>query len=448
MAEITAIVGGTVVDVRTGRTAANTTVLIDGDRIREIGPADSVRAPAGAKVVDARGAWLIPGLTDMHAHVRTAALLPVYLAFGVTTVRDPGGSLTRSLLMRRDVAEGRRVGPRMFIAGPILDGIPPLWPDMSLLVDTAERAEAAVRFLKSQEVDFIKVYNSVPERSLEAIVRTAHELGLRVTGHVPRSLTMTRAIEIGMDGLEHVRVTGREMLPPEEAATLDYLPVRRREAMLWERFDLASPKFPRLVELIAKKGVFLDPTFVVDAAPLRRDDQRERAERMDDLPAWIADTIRPARAARDAGDPNRVMEQPPDMLEPGRAGIRKRMQFIKMCADAGVRLVTGTDYTGLGEDLPGRGVQQELEHLAACGITPLAALQASTLTAAAAIGVEREQGAVERGMRADILVVDKDPLADVRNIGAIRAVVHGGRATTPAELLAAPPKDPETPYAR
>lgn len=448
MAETTAIVGGTVVDVRSGRTAANTTVLIDGDRIREIGSAESVRAPAGAKVVDASGAWLIPGLTDMHAHVRTAALLPVYLAFGVTTVRDPGGSLTRSLLMRRDVAEGRRVGPRMFIAGPILDGIPPLWPDMSLLVDTAERAEAAVRFLKSQEVDFIKVYNSVPERSLEAIVRTAHELGLRVTGHVPRSLTMTRAIEIGMDGLEHVRVTGREMLPPEEAATLDYLPVRRREAMLWERFDLASPKFPRLVELIAKKGVFLDPTFVVDAAPLRRDDQRERAERMDDLPAWIADTIRPARAARDAGDPNRVMEQPPDMLEPGREGIRKRMRFIKMCADAGVRLVTGTDYTGLGEDLPGRGVQQELEHLAACGITPLAALQASTVTAAAAIGVEREQGAVERGMRADILVVDKDPLADVRNIGAIRAVVHGGRATTPAELLAAPPKDPETPYAR
>jgi imidazolonepropionase-like amidohydrolase len=288
----------------------------------------------------------------------------------------------------------------------------------------------------------------VPERSLETIVRTAHAVGLPVTGHVPRAITMTRAIELGMDGLEHVRVTGREMLSSDEAAKLDYLPVRRREAMLWGRFDLGSPKFPALIALLVKKGVFLDPTFVVDAAPLRSDDQRERAERMDGIPAWVADTIRPARAARDAGDPNRVMEQPPDMVEPGRAGIRKRMQFIRMCADAGVRLITGTDYTGLGEDLPGRGVQQELEHLAACGLTPLAALQASTITAAAALGQEREQGAIERGMRADILVLDKDPLADVRNVAAIRAVVHGGRATTPGELLAAPPPEPATPYAR
>src|SRR5207244_5122339 len=124
----TAIVGGTVVDIRTGRTTTNATVLIDGERITDVGP--SVRAPAGAKEVDARGGWLIPGLTDMHAHVRSPALLPVYLAFGVTTVRDPGGSLTRSVLLRRDVAEGRRTGPRIFIAGPILDGIPPLWPEM------------------------------------------------------------------------------------------------------------------------------------------------------------------------------------------------------------------------------------------------------------------------------------------------------------------------------
>src|SRR5205823_12190666 len=219
------------------------TVLLDGERIAEVGAADKIRVPAGAREVDARGAWLIPGLTDMHAHLRAPARLPVYLAFGVTTIRDPGGNLTRSELTRRDVAEGRRIGPRMFIAGPVLDGMPPLWPEMTLLVDPVKRAEAAVRFLAAHAVDLLKIYNSVPEASLERIVHTAHELGLRVTGHVPRSLTMTRAIEIGMDGLEHVRVTGREMLPADEAAKLDYLPVRRREAMLWDRFDVSSPKF-------------------------------------------------------------------------------------------------------------------------------------------------------------------------------------------------------------
>lgn len=448
MPQSTAIVGGTLVDVRTGGATANATVLVEGDRIAEAGPADRVPIPAGTRELDARGAWLIPGLTDMHAHVRHPALLPLYLAFGVTTVRDPGGSLTRSELMRRDVAEGRRIGPRMFIAGPILDGIPPLWPDMSLLVDTVARADAAVRFLAAHSVDVIKVYNSVPEASLETIVRTAHELGLRVTGHVPRSITMSRAVELGMDGLEHVRVTGREMLSADEAAKLDYLPVRRREAMLWERFDLSWPKFAQLIERIAKKGVFLDPTFVVDAAPIRTEEAREQAERMEGLPSWIAETIRSASAARDAGDPNRVMEQPAEVMELGRSGFDKRQQFIRMCAAAGVRLVTGTDFTGLGDDLPGRGVQQELGYLAESGLTPLAALQASTLTAAAALGREREMGAIERGMRADILVVDKDPLADVRNVAAIRAVVHGGRATTPTELLAAPPAEPETPYAR
>jgi len=440
-----AIVGGTLVDVRTGRTTANTTVLVDGDRITEVGP--NVRAPAGAREVDARGGWIIPGLTDMHVHPRIAALLPLYLAYGVTTVRELGSGLTRARLLKRDLDTGRRLGPRFFFAGTILDGIPPLWPDISLLVDTEARADAAVRFLHAQGVDVIKVYNSVPERSLETIVKTAHELGLRVTGHVPRSITMSRAIEIGMDCLEHIRVTGREMLPPDEAATLDYLPVRRREAMLWERFDVTTTKFADLIARLAKKGVFLDPTFVVDAAPLRDAAEQKKAESMDGLPAWIADTIRRATGIRDAGDPNRVMEQPPDVMESGRSGFRKRQTFIKMCADAGVRLVTGTDLSGLGEDLPGRGVQRELGYLVECGLTPLAALQASTVTAAAALGKENDFGAIEKGKRADLLVLDADPLADIKNVARIRAVVHGGHATTPAELLAAPPPEPETPYA-
>src|SRR5262245_25065741 len=142
----TAILGGTLIDPAAGRTTRNATVLFEGDRITAAGPAGQVAVPADAARIDAAGRWLIPGLTDMHVHVRTAALLPVYLAHGVTTIRDVGGNLTRGQLLRRDLTEGRRVGPRLFIAGNILDGVPPLWPDMTILVDTRERAEAAVRF--------------------------------------------------------------------------------------------------------------------------------------------------------------------------------------------------------------------------------------------------------------------------------------------------------------
>src|SRR6185312_3147710 len=115
-------------------------------------------------------------------------------------------------------------------------------------------------------VDFIKIYNWVPEASLQVILETAHHLGLRVTGHVPRTITMTRAIQLGMDCLEHIRITGRELLSPEEAERIDPLPVARRETLLWERFDLESEPMQRLIRLVADSRIFLDPTLLVDSA--------------------------------------------------------------------------------------------------------------------------------------------------------------------------------------
>src|SRR4030095_4072666 len=123
--------------------------------------------------------------------------------------------------------------PRIFFAGPLLDGATPVWPAMSIMVDTPERARAAVEFLASQGVNFIKVYNWVPEASLRVILDTAHRFGLRVTGHVPRTITMTRAIQLGMDCLEHIRITGRELLPPDEAERLHPPPPARRANPRW-----------------------------------------------------------------------------------------------------------------------------------------------------------------------------------------------------------------------
>ena len=117
-----------------------------------------------------------------------------------------------------------------------------------------------------------------------------------------------------------------------------------------------------------------------------------------------------------------------------------------MCAAAGVRLVSGTDHTGPGDDLPGRGLQRELGYLVECGLTPLHALRSSTLTAAAALG-RHDPGAIEQGKRADIVVLDQDPLADIRAVSAVRTVIHAGRVSTPAELITSPPADPTSPYA-
>jgi len=434
MSNLLAITGGTVIDIRTGAQHPTATVLVDGERIAAVGTNKEV--PETARVIDASGMWLVPGLMDMHAHTtgehteHKEKLHHLYLAYGVTTVRDPGGNLTLLRLLRDRIERNEHQGPRVFFAGPLLDGATPVWPSMSIMVDTPERGRAAVQFLASQEVDFIKIYNWVPEAALQVILDTAHGLGLRVTGHVPRTITMTRAIQLGMDCLEHIRITGRELLPSDEADRLDPLPVARRETLLWERFDLESEPMQRLIRLVADSRVFFDPTLLVDSAL--------------SLDGYASDTENPANAdvpveVRDAFTREErppifdVSDVNPDIA---RDGFRKRQRFVRMLHEAGVRLLAGTDSFGLGKHLPGLGLQNELALLVESGLSPLAALQAATVTAAAALGQSDNLGALEPGKFADIVVLEADPLMDIQNARRVRTVLKAGRVYETAALRA------------
>jgi imidazolonepropionase-like amidohydrolase len=434
MTELLAITGGTVIDIRTGERHPNTTVLMDDDRIVSVKSTEE--APERARVVDASGMWLMPGLMDMHAHTTgerdalKAKIHHLYLAYGVTTVRDTGGNLTLLRLLREQIERGSHSAPRIFFAGPLLDGATPVWPPMSIMVDTPERARGAVEFLASQGVDFIKIYNWVPETSLQAILDTAHRIGLRVTGHVPRTITMTRAIQLGMDCLEHIRITGRELLSADEAERLDPLPVARRETLLWERFELESEPMQRLVRLIADSRVFFDPTLLVDSAL--------------SLDAYAIDVENPANA--DVPEDVRkafLDEARPDIfdisqvsLETARNGFRKRQRLVHMLHEAGARLLAGTDCFGLGKQLPGLGLQNELALLVESGLSPLAALQAATVTAADALGQSETLGTLESGKLADIVVLEADPLDDIHNARRVRTVVKAGRVYDAAALRA------------
>jgi len=299
---------------------------------------------------------------------------------------------------------------------------------MSIMVETPERARGAVQFLASQDVDFIKVYNWVPDASLEVILETAHRLGLRVTGHVPRTITMTRAIQLGMDCLEHIRITGRELLPTEEADRIDPLPVARRETLLWERFALESPKMERLIRLVADSRVFFDPTLLVDSAL--------------SLDGYQVDTDNPANA--DVPEEVRkafLGEEQPSIfdisqvnLETAHNGFRKRQRLVRMLHEAGARLLAGTDCFGLGKQLPGLGLQNELGLLVESGLSPLAALQAATVTAADALGQRDNLGALEVGKLADLVVVEGDPLRDIQNARRVRTVVKAGQVYDPHAL--------------
>jgi imidazolonepropionase-like amidohydrolase len=428
-----AVIGATLIDLRTGACTPNAAVLVREERIAQVGTVEMVSIPSGTQVIDASGEWVIPGLADMHVHLGVSplhpTLLPLYLAHGVTTIRDVGGNLTELLLMREEIRTGRKTGPRLFMAGPILDGFPPLWPATTTLVDTPRRAESAVRFLVEQGVDLIKVYNSVPETSLEVIVGTAHAMGLRVAGHVPRAITMTRAVEIGMDCLEHIRITGRELLPLDEANQIDFLPLATRETLLWDRFELEAPRLGRLIEFLAGRQVFLDPTLLVDWATFAGEAEAQHADPINEiLPQEV-------REALDHEDNSPVFRVPDELEERARRGFAKRLRFIAMCNRAGVRLLAGTDTFGLGKQLPGVGLQNELALLVEAGLTPLEALQAATVTAAAALDQEANLGVVEAGKAADLVVLSADPLADIRHTRDVRLVIKGGQVYQRTELL-------------
>jgi imidazolonepropionase-like amidohydrolase len=423
--------GGTLVDVRAGREITDTVIVIRGERIEQIAPEGKVEIPAGAQIVDARRKWVIPGLIDSHAHAGDfeGEPLTLYLANGVTTIRNPGGNITQLRLTRARLESGKLVGPRLYFSGNILDGIPPVWPGFSLLVDTPERARSAVNFLADQGVDFVKVYNNVKEPELAAIIETAKARGLPVAGHVPRTLTMTRAIEMGMTRLEHIRITGKEMLSAEEAEKIDPLPVGKREPMLWQRFDLNSEKMRALVARLAARRVFLDPTLVIDEFSYSPDPEAKKNDPNNKYLSaeYVEEALR--------GWQNPIWQTPAELATAMAEALPKEQRFVEMCNAAGVRIIAGTDGPSIGLLVPGFALHRELELLVGAGLSPLQALRAATSNAAEALGKEDRLGTLEPGKLADLVVLDADPLAAIQNARKISLVVQGGKTFQPEALL-------------
>ena len=427
-----ALAGGTLVDVESGNEIANSVVLIEGDRIKAVGREGEVPIPSNTVRMDARGKWIIPGLADMHAHlgIYDYKLVDLYLKFGVTTVRDVGGDLTLLRILRDEVESGKTAGPRVTYAGMILDGNPPVWPGTgTLLADTPLRAASIVHFLADQGADAIKVYNLISEPVLARIIETAGVRHLPVIGHIPRAITMTRAVEMGMEGLEHIRITAREFLPPDEAAAIDYLPVAVREAKIWERIDLEAEWIKKLIAFLAEKKVYLDPTLIVDEALEVDGMEGMKTHPLNRLlPREVLDGL-----LKQPDEP--LFELPDELKQVALASFQKRLKFIGMCSRAGVQLLAGTDSMGLGKLITGPSLHRELELLCESGLTPLEALRASTLTAARALRKEDDVGSLKPGTFADLVLLDADPLADIRNIRKIHVVMKGARSYEPAPAV-------------
>jgi imidazolonepropionase-like amidohydrolase len=432
--ELTAIVGGTVID-GTGRPPIeDAVVLIVGERIANVFRR-SEGVPDGARQVDVAGATILPGLIECHTHVGVlvdnaflsvpdpAGLLDLfmreYVRYGVTTVRDTGNFDPVHLPLFR---EGRREWPRFWGAGPILDGPadpPAPWKHLRI-VDQPEAARAEVRKLSAEGVDFLKVYVWLKPHVLRAVVEEAHGLGLRVTAHVGHMVTVEQAVKLGVDSLEHVRI-GRELVAERDQEALRSLPGRALDPLVsfraWRYIDPEGTLAERLIALLAERGVFFTPTLTLSQSILKGDvpEVRQPPE-LERMPAPVREQWEQFRY---------TFDYTPEDLRQGKEELARQMAFVARAERAGVKVTAGTDATNPFV-IPGRSLHEELRLLVDGGVEPLRAIHAATGRAAQLLGQQNELGTIEKRRLADLLVVDGDPLADISATLRIRAVMKSG----------------------
>lgn len=420
--------GATLVDVRSERLVPDSELVIEADRIVRVGRSDGREPPADAQLVDVRGKWIMPGLIDMHVHGSTRPDVPLelYVANGVTGIRDLGGDLTTLRLLRQELESGKRLGPRLFFAGPILDGNPPAAPSVAIVVDTPRRATSAVEFLIDQGVDTIKVYNGLSGTALDAAARAAHQRNVPVVGHVPKALTVEQAVSLGLDGIEHSAIRAADlvawrMLDAAEARRIASLAaVTEREALVWKHVEPGSPRVGSMIARLAESRVVLCPTLGIDEFDSRF---LYPAEADHPLNRFV-----PQSFLEESLGPDHDIFRTPRYLEAlVSSGIEKRRRFVELCARAGVPIVAGTDGPGIGRLVAGFGLHHELKLLAESGLTPMHAIRAATIDASSALRRDNELGSIEPGKLADLVVLDTDPTATIRSALRIHGVLFGGR---------------------
>jgi imidazolonepropionase-like amidohydrolase len=440
----------TVVNVIDGSLRAGQTVLVAGNRITAVGPATEIRVPDDADVIYAAGGFLIPGLWDMHVHsvanvgpdmaISSVAAMdwhfPLFLAWGVTGVRnmnDGTGDVSLKLTssLKRRLATGDPRGPRFLANGPSIDGDPPLGSN-SAVVHTAQEARAAVDTLVDSGADFIKVYENLSREAYFAIMDQARRRGVRVDGHVPFRVTPEEAADAGQRTFEHVLAMAagcstsaaaeRErfasvLAPRAGAAALDGLApltLFRHERLLYDSRDPAA--CATTIAAYRRNAVADTPNVVAYRDVVNAKEILSDANRMRVVP----EVIRRNWEAMLETDLFPEMQSVLGPLVPLYA------ENARLLNEAGVLLLAGTD-VGIPTLIPGLSLHEELELLVGAGLTPLEVLRTATINPARVLGQTDSLGSIDVGKLADLVLLDANPLADIRNTQRIRAVIADGR---------------------
>jgi imidazolonepropionase-like amidohydrolase len=439
------LTNATVIAMDGGAPQENRTIVIRAGRIVSVEPSEGAAIPARSHTVDARGKFVIPGLWDMHVHTsregRARYFWPLFLAHGVTGVREMGSYLDTLLYWRAELARAPLEGPRIVWSSPMFDGAPASWKHGLPLAAPAE-ARVMVDSMQRLGFDFIKVYVRLRREVYFAIAEQAKLRGMPFAGHLPGSIELNEASSAGQRSLEHsdgiyfACVPGAAALLDSVFATRDAgarsALERRLAERLLARFDPSA--CAGVLSALAANRTWVVPTLAVirghalvrDSAMLQ--DARQEFVPPDLVERWLAD------AREDA------TEDPAEQLAFEEEMFRRSVRLAGILHAAGVRLLAGTDASDEPFVYAGSSLHDELELLVAGGLSPLDALAAATSGPAEFLGLSDSLGTVEPGRSADLVVLDASPLTDIRNTRRIHAVIRGGRYIGPEErerLLAA-----------
>lgn len=428
------ILNASIVDVASGEILPNRLVGISGDTIRFVGEmADSEKYEA-ANTLDAQNKFLMPGLWDMHVHFRggdtlveeNKDFLPLFLAHGITTVRDAGGDITPSVLeWRKQIAEGTLEGPRIFSSGPKLDGDDPAWPG-SIQVSNSEDIERALDSLEVMGVDYVKMYDgNLSKEMFYGIIQAAEKRGLKTTGHMPLSADYLEAIDYGLDGTEHMYYALKAGSPIADSLTALNLGYGMMDQII-ETYDpeLAQQVFEKMVE----KDVYVTPTVHIGKTLAEMlDVDHSQDSLLNYMGPGVLQSyqgrIESAKRARAAGSTSRAKmeQQTTSMLVP--------------MYETGVKILAGSDSGAFNSFVyPGGSLQEEIISFVKAGLSPQQALTTSVIYGPSFFGLEEFYGGVSEGKVADLVLLENNPLENIENIRDIEAVIIGEKVFKEQDL--------------
>lgn len=439
-----------VIDATGKPTQTGMTVVINGNRIAAIGKTGKVKIPANAEIVDAVGKFLIPGLWDSHLHLTIAVdqagttelLAPMLVAYGVTTVREMGGDWQRIQQLRTAIASGQVVGPHIFAPGPFVDGPQPADVNFQPVANEAE-ARQAVRKLKTDGVDFIKVQAGLSLETWRAVVDESQKAGTPVAGHIPEAVSAFDVARSTQRSVEHVspvlpgdagimlacsskeselraELASIKKASEDKNANRQQLRQRQRDLQRAMATTYDAKKCEELFALFVKNQIHVVPTAIWGKrfAPLNESDLPN-----DDLLKLAPASM---RARWDKRRAEVIKASSVEDFAFRQMLFGKSRELIAAMIRAKVPLLAGTDAMD-GYVLPGASLHEELGLLVEAGMTPMAALQSATSKAAKFMRKQDTSGTVETGKIADLVLLDADPLQAIENIRRIHAVIVGGK---------------------